>query len=455
MAINIVPAEADGIWILKKAVTTLAIAPQTESLTRVGRLAYNVMLKLAQDMRAEEDGGFSAPLSEIVKGFGASTRDSERVREYIEQMCATVVRWFPLSASDATLMVPSGSQQSTLVGIETPPPDDFTARVFTLLAEARLYKRGGERWVTWYFPPTIREMLLEPARFAQLNIRELALLSHYAGVALAEICSRYLDSPGGLTNRADPGWWMTMLRSGPDTKPREWRKWKSESLKPALAEINQRMSMEVELIEFKQGRAVTAVQFAVKRKSPAARVAVQPADGSLPMRAEALGIRERDVDSLVYAHGEAVVEQCLGAMEARLLSKPNEPIPHRLAYLKKTLRNAAEGSLFDEKRSKLPHTAIVTPPPSAPAGPNAEGEQWLNRRLVEINAEMELLTAEELDAYVTRAERGLVAGGLVTPSLLKRFKAKQYRSPLIWRLIRAEYAREKYGEGWDRQPPGA
>lgn len=456
MAGNLVSTESESIWILKKAVTTLAIAPQTESLTRVGRLAYNVMLKLAQEMKADEDGGFSAPLSEIVRGFDSSTRDSQRVQDYIEQMCTTVVRWFPLSASDVPVMQFGGHEQGTLAGIESAPADGAALRLFTLLSEVRLYKRGGESWVTFFFPPSIREMLLEPSRYAQMNLKELARLSHYAGVVLAEICFRYLDSPGGLTNRGDPSWWMTMCRGSADTKPREWRKWKSETLKPALAEINQLTSMDVELIEFKRGRAVTSVQFAVKRKPVASRQASQPVDLSLPKRAEALGIRERDLDSLVVAHGEEAVLECLVAMELRLLSKPGEPIPHRLAYLKKVLRNATEASLFNERRA-TPATPVrvATSPTAMPPvrGPATTGEQaWLNRRLGEIDAEMDLLTADELRGYVDRAEQNVASSGWVTPSLLKRFKAGQFRSPVIWRLIRAEYARERYGDGWD-QPP--
>ena len=458
-------SDAQTPWILRKAVTTLAIAPQTENLTRVGRLAYNVMLKLSQDMPAAEDGGFSAPLSEIVRGFGATPRDSDRVREYIVQMCSTVVRWFPLAASDAPLMPADDQPQGTLAGIEQPPTDTFSGRVFTLLAEARLFRRSGERWMTWYFPPTVRDFLLDPARYAQLNIRELALLSRYASVALAEICSRYLDSPGGLTNRADPEWWMTMLRSGPDTKPRPWRKFKSETLRPALAEINQLMSMEVEVLEFKQGRAVTSVQFSVKRKGNP-RAEVRPADGSLTARAESLGIRERDLDSLVDAFGDGPVERCIDAMEARVISKPTEPIANRLAYLKKALRNAQAPTLFDAKPAKPTPPATISNPSgsmqvvAALKAPEPVRYVLLkevdttsvDQRLAEINREMDMLTEEELEPYVQRAERALVASGGSTPSLAKRFKAKQYRSPLIWRLIRAEYASEKYGQDWKLPP---
>jgi len=246
-----------------------------------------------------------------------------------------------------------------------------------------------------------------------------------------------------------------MCRGTADNKPREWRKWKSETLKPALAEINQLTSMQVELIEFKRGRAVTSVQFSVKRKQAGMRQASQPVDLTLPRRADALGIRERDLDGPIAAHGEAAVLECLVAMEHRLLSKPSEPIPHRLAYLKKVLRNATEASLFNERGATPAPVRVATPAVMPPVrGPATTAEQaWLNRRLGEIDAEMDLLTVDELRAYVDRAEQSVaLVGGVATPSLLKRFKAGQYRSPMIWRLIRAEYARERYGEDWVSAP---
>ena len=169
--------------------------------------------------------------------------------------------------------------------------------------------------MTWFFPPTIRDMLIEPMRWAQLDIKELASLSHYASVALYEICARYKDVPGGLTNRAEPSFWVQTLRPDPDTKPREWRKFKNETLKPAVAEISQRTSLDVRLIEYKQGRAVVAVQFAVKRKT--AEREMSSVDLSLVEHAASLGIKERDLDQLVDEYGEEMVAKALEQFRKR------------------------------------------------------------------------------------------------------------------------------------------
>ncbi len=431
---NQLPSAAS--WTLKKAVTTLAIAPQTESLTRTGRLAYNVMIFKAQRMESDAEGGFSAPISEIVKGYEATTRDSTRVRGYIEQMCSTVVKWFPLSASDES--------QGTLDGLEPAPenPAD-SGRIFTLLAEARFSRRSGEVWVTWFYPPTIRDMVIEPSRWAQLDIKEMAALSTYASVALYEICARYKDAPGGLTNRASPDFWTNALRHDPETKPREWRKFKNETLKPAIAEICQRTSLDVRLVEYKQGRAVTEVQFAVKRK-PAAQE-LNPVDVGLVEQAAEFGIRERELDQLADTYGEEAIRKSLDIMRGRQRAQPTVPINNPLNYLRKLLRSGG-GRLFETTQASGPeHEPMSTAPVLAPAD---EESDLYAQRLRQINDELDELQPEELDTYAEQARADLAGKAMDTPATLKRFASRQYRSPLIWEYIRNAYATAKYGRDW-------
>jgi hypothetical protein len=429
------------LWTLKKAVTTLAIAPQSESLTRAGRMAYNLMIFKAQRMNCDEEGGYSAPLSEIIKGFGSTTRDSTRIRSYIEQMCSTVVRWFPLSRSDEA--------QATLVGIEAPTTIDpsVDGRIFTLLSEARFTRRSGEQWVTWFFPPTIRDMVIEPSRWAQLDIKEMAKLSHYASVALYEICARYKDVPGGLTNRAEPSFWAQTLRPDPDTKPREWRKFKNETLRPAVAEINQLTTLDIELIEERKGRAVVSVQFKVRRKET--ERAISSVDLSLVEQAAELGIKERDLDQLVEEYGEEKVKKALAATEGRRRAQPTVPIKHPVAYIRKSIRNGVVESLFDQSAAEA-----STARPAVAAGATDRGREdaWLAQRKHEINDALDELSITELERYAGIARESLATKGFLSASMQKRFDQKQYRAPMIWEYIRSAYAEEHFGADW-KVPP--
>lgn len=437
-------------WTLKKSVTTLAIAPQTESLTRTGRMAYNLMIYKSQRLVPDEDGGYSAPLSEIIKGFDSTTRITNRVRGYIEQMCTTLVRWYPLSRSD--------DPQATLDGMDPPasapngsPPD---GRVFTMMSEARFWRSAGEQWVTWFFPPTIREMVIEPTRWAQLDIKEMATLSSYASVALYEVCARYKGVPGGLTNRAEPQFWVQVLKPDADRKPREWRKFKNETLKPAISQINQLTSLEVELIEERKGRAVVGVQFQVRHREQVR--SNELVDVGFVEQGGALGIQERDLDQLADEYGQDNVKRAVEAIQQRLRAQPSVPIKHPLAYLRKALRNGGLDSLFDPKNADV---SPASPPETSRPPPQVAGQvdreaadAWLAQRKKQLNEQLEGLSPVELQRYADEARNSVSEKGLLTPALQKRFDSKQFRSPLIWEYIRAAFAEEQFGPAW-KVPP--
>jgi hypothetical protein len=394
------------------------------------------MILKAQRMEPDEEGGYSAPMSEIVKGYEATTRDSARVAGYLEQMCTTGVKWFPLSASDET--------QASLAGLEpaSQNPTD-NGRIFTLLAEARFSRRSGELWVTWFYPPSIRDMVVTPSRWAQLDIKEAAALSTYASVSLYEICARYKDAPGGLTNRAAPEFWTQALRHDPDTKPREWRKFKNETLKPAIAEICQRTSIDVDLVEFKQGRAVTQVQFKVKRKPVAQNVTA--VDVGLVEQAEELGIKERDLDQLTDTYGEDAIRKSLDVMRGRMRAQPTNPINNPLNYFRKLLRSGG-GSLFEPDARAEPEPQRITE--RVATAPVVSQPDDYGRLVQQLNEELDELDADAIERYAEKARAQLIGTGLDTPATIKRFASKQYRSPIIREFIREAYASEKYGRDW-------
>ena len=202
---------------LSKSVFALAIEPLTMALTVTGRKAYDVMLWIAQGSEPAADGGYTSPVSAILRGYGSTTKASERVQRYIEQMVQTTVVWRPLAASEQATLLPDGFEGKAGAKVTE------EARTFPLLAEARLYIRGGEAWVTWYYPPSIRDQLVNPERWAQIELNSIARLSTYTAVALYEICARYKASPGGLTSRHEPEFWTRVLREGGGIKPREFR----------------------------------------------------------------------------------------------------------------------------------------------------------------------------------------------------------------------------------------
>jgi len=141
-------------------------------------------------------------------------------------------------------------------------------RAFSMLAEFAIEVRGGDNWVSWSYPPTIMSILKDSSRWARIDLNVIAKLGSYTAVALYEICARYRDNPSGVTSRKPVSWWSDALSQLPGAaERREWRKFRSERLLIAIKEINRETDFEIELIEHKEGRAVSEVQFGVRRRS--------------------------------------------------------------------------------------------------------------------------------------------------------------------------------------------
>lgn len=435
--------------LLKKSVATIALWPVTGNISFTAKLAYNSMVLLAQGMKPDEDGGFSVAVSQIVKAYGSSSRYTARVREYIGLMVGQRVQWTPLTDADVSAAQAQIAAASSAIATE-PVADRELERVFSLLSEARFFMRSGELWVTYFFPPTLKLMILQPTRYALVDILDQAKLSTYAASTLFEICCRYRDVPGGKTNRASVQWWARTLRGSAEEKPREWRKVKNETLKPALAEIAQRTGLTVELIEHKQGRTVTEAQFQLTRQLQRQVSISENLD--LIGRAEALQIPEQEVDRFVDMYGRNQVDAAIGAMEARQRSKPHDPILLPSSYLDRTLKNGVAAPLDSPvKRPTLSPKPRVVPATMPLVLSAADDDERLKQRARSLAQQaVRSMTVDQLEPYAAIARQSLRSDNVLDQSLIKRFDKRQYASPLVEGRIAEAFAQIEFGPDWIR-----
>jgi hypothetical protein len=439
--------------ILTKSVHALAIEPLNMALTVTGRKAYNVMLYISQHSSPDLEGWYSSPVSAILRGYGSTTKASERLQRYIEQMVTTAVVWRPLAASEQGRLFASDGATETDVDPEAPDAepsgargrlaDDDEARTFPLLAEARLSRRNGEAWVKWVYPPSIKEQLINPDRYAQVELQSITLLTTYTSVALYEICARFKSSPGALTNRASPDFWSRVLREGGDIKPREWRKIKNELVVPAIAEINEVTEINIELIEHRPGNAVVSVQFRVSRKPRERDRARGPADVAQVLRAAKLEIREADFDALTTKYGAFKVAEAIDALESYVNDPTATKIVNRTAYLRTILANRYP----DNQAEILSPQEVAAPGPVQQAidGDNREDlvKKWVSRRFKQLNAEFGQLSEGEREKWIEAT-----ATRFTTPAVRRRLDNRDWVSPLVKHLVLDAYAVGTYGSRW-------
>ena len=412
---------------LRKPVNTLAIVPTKSSkITVLARKAYNVLLYIAQEQGIDQEV-FRAPLQSILRGVDFNSNAREIVKQHLRAMVSTTVEWQSPTAGEGEAWNVAG-----------------------LLAHAKVYKQSGENWVEWSFAPNIKRELLEPQRFARLRLDVISQLRRHSGVVLYEICARYRDV--GLTARQPWPWWRPVLTVSPETEDsvkQEYRFFKRDVLKLAIAEINAVTDLDVELIEHKAGRFIADIQFRVAKKQQESlplRHPPVPVDLSQVVRATAAGIRSEDAEALIQAHGNDAMTAGLDALHKRIASEFPEPLRDPYRYLRALLEsNSASAAKKAAEKLAEPATNNSVVAAAALEGWTAE---WVSRRRVLVVAEFEALSVEAQAEWVGRLRTHLIERG-AHPSIRKRLDSHGWKH----QLVAGELIRFFKGTDWDKPTP--
>lgn len=402
--------------------------PKSARITLLGRKSYNVLLYEAQDQGLDKDV-FRAPLERIIRGVDFDSHDHALVKKHLRAMVSTTVEW-----------------QSPTTG------EGSSWNVSGLLAHARLSKERGQVWVEWSYAVNLKQELLEPTVFARLKLEVISQLRSHAAVALYEICTRYKDV--GRTARQEWRWWRPVLSGQPETERTqrlEYRIFKRDTLKPAVAEVNAITDLEVALVEHKRGRFVDEIQFTIQPEKQAALPLARPArpvDLGLIARAARSGVREETAEALIERHGEDALRGGLDALERRITSAYPEPLRDPQRYLRALMPASAEPAAGDAKAA------------TAPAAPATRQEvqarrqarwhaQWLRRRREQL--------IDELTRLAPQAQAALAAGLLddmhargVHPSIQKRLASSGWQHPMVLPEMLRFYAVGAHGAQWDQ-----
>jgi hypothetical protein len=421
--------------LLRKPVNTLAIVPKSARITTLGRKSYNVLLYEAQEQGLERDV-FRAPLDRVIKGVDFDSNDHALIKKHLRAMVSTTVEW-----------------QSPTTG------EGNSWNVSGLLAHARLTKERGQVWVEWSYAINLKQELLQPTVFARLRLEVISQLRSHAGVALYEICTRYKDI--GRTARQHWRWWQPVLSGNPPSErsaKQEYRIFKRDTLKPAVAEVNALTDIDVELVEHREGRFIDEIQFHIRPKRQASLSlgqAPQPVDVALIQRAVRLGIPEDTAETLSHKHGDEALGTALDALERRLASNFPEPLRDPLRYLR-SLLPAEEAKAEQRAAQRAAERQASVADTESPAARDLQAKrqarwlaEWVNRRREQV--------AAELAALSTSAQDGLVQELLADmerrnahPSIRKRLQTSGWQHPMVRPEMLRFYAAATHGERWDQ-----
>lgn len=198
----------------KKAVQAIHVSPVGSALSLQQRRIFNALIKNAIEQRLagrETNNTFQVSIPQMMAALDLTTKDNAYIKETAKSLMRTVVDWDQLN-SDGT---------STWTGS-------------TLIAGAKIV--GSV--LSYSFAPQISEELLDPQRYAMIDMRIAKLFRRSYSLALWENTVRFERI--GLTARIPLATFRNLIlgREESETKYKEYKIFKRAVLTPSIAEIN-------------------------------------------------------------------------------------------------------------------------------------------------------------------------------------------------------------------------
>lgn len=414
----------------KKSNDLLVMIPVKGSLSPISRKLYNVILRSSQHQILGKGvavgGTFTSSLVDLLEPFAADANDLVKVaKRHFHEMLTTVVLWRPTDQRFADIAHEGQPEPKPGVHAES---RTYFFKETSLLEGPGVYMQGKRLYCEWRLPDEVHDRLRDPVLFTQLNIEHLTRLKSYAALALYEICARYKNNPSGLTCACSPEWWVRALTTkSMDVKPsskaktddakqpevkREWRKVKNASVLKAMAEINEITDLEVDLIEKKTGKAVTLVQFSVRKKKVSrvsqelpglsAELVEQASKANVPMATVLSIVKES-------AGGEAVARAAMLKVQQRINNTDLEELNNTGAYARSVARD-------------LDGYVATTPPTKSPRDTRAILETAVEASISPLSiakAEVSALPLQQQYELANRVLDDLRSRGAATPSTIQ------------------------------------
>jgi hypothetical protein len=350
------------------------------NLSLLSRKVFNVMMDHAQEMKEPGRNApintpaskkyFWIPLSELARDAAYDSKDVQYLKQQLEDM------------QNIKLLMENERQWTS----------ERLVSSVTLVNPEGFNKHSGQVWFGYAFPPEVHEQVMSPSTYTRLSIVYQSSLKSGSALALYEICRRYATNPSKMTFIQPYEHWYGVITGNPVSAQSlpEYKYFKRDTLKPAIAEINALTDINIELVEHKNGRRVEKLQFRVlqnqqtKLEFPAPPVI----DMELVARIHKFGISQADASDLVAQYSDDIVRTAVARVESRMEAKGLSPLEAPAGYFRWALQDIARN----------PQAAVLSLPKAAPVrkgtGPTVM-EKFLAARAQDALAVYKLLDEKE------------------------------------------------------------
>lgn len=351
----------------RKAVPAVHVAPQSGAISLQQGKMFNALIKNAIEQNKQgERVWFEYQILDLIEDVGLNTKNRDYVKATVNSLVGFVVNWDHLS----------GKSEWNASG---------------LIAGAKM---SGST-LKYQFSDNMRELLMNPQTYARIDMRIARSFKRGHALTLWENVVRY-EGVGRTPKLSVES--IRDLLLGLDWREgsySQYKIFKSRVLQPALIEINEVSDHEIEMAEFKNGRAIAAVQFSIKPKRKPE--ITQEADLDLVGGMTKLGIPLAEARKLASTHSNDAIRKAIDYTEQRVQKTGVEPVAQVGAYFRKAVEGGWE-------------VANSTPAEKPPKAPIESGDelkiklhaQYAAHRTEQIRGFFNELDATEQEKYVSQ-----------------------------------------------------
>jgi hypothetical protein len=355
-AVEVSGSESSDLREFRKTNEAIGLRVVEGSLSLLSRKVFNVMIFHAQNM---QETGLNAPidtpaskkyfwipLSKLARDAAYDSKDTQNLKEVLEEM------------QNIKLKMENGRQWTS----------ERLVSSVTLVNPEGYHKNSGQVWLGYAFPPEVHEQVMAPSTFTRLSIVYQSSLKSGSALALYEICRRYATNPSKVTFIQTVEHWHGLITGNPLTPHNVpvYKYFKRDTLKPAIAEVNQLTDITIELIEHKNGRRVEKLQFKVELVKQTPLLFPVPAiiDDELLQGIMGFGFSKADARDLVAEHSSDVLRTAIERVEARAKAPGMSPLSAPAGYFRWVLQDLLKNPSSELPASRSPRTAQKATGPS-------------------------------------------------------------------------------------------
>lgn len=336
----------------RKTNDAIGLRVREGKMSLLTRKVFNVMMYHAQQLKVT---GVNSPidtpaskkyfwirLADLARDAAYDSKDTEFLKAQLEEM------------QNIKLLMENDRQWTS---------ERLVASV-TLVNPMGLKKHSGQVWFGFAFPPEVHELVMAPGTYTRFSIFYQGLLRSGSSLALYEICRRYATNPSKVTLIETYEHWYGALTGNPvsaDAPPPQYKYFKRDVIRPAMAEINALTDIQVELIEHRVGRRVERLQFRVEHtKQPQLGFAAPPViDLELMGSIMKFGLTQVDAADVMAQHGDDKIRSAVAFVQARIDHKSSAPLDSPAAYFRWTMKQGADAAKNLQLKSSAAKNSVA------------------------------------------------------------------------------------------------